>query len=436
MYMSKIIPENTKDKYKSFLNARQSAYISSSLKASARIESYVNTLTLHNKITGECFPVTYDYMNKSQDNYTWSNQVSTYLQNKAIAQGKKAVFTTLTLATEYHKYKKDKKNKKLHVPNPKYIPDLNGYAVLRYANRGLYNNFRIDRKKVKLDYIRIIEPHKDFTPHLHAVFFIDEDKIEQFKHHFNNILKTAGIGVQCDFTILENTSASVSYILKYVKKSVNNSNEAESRIMDGWKKDLKIRMFSHSNIDITREVFRGVSSNIDLKSEGVGYSMLENLKDRIELDTKYFHRNEIDPYKTKKQFNKKARYLVTLEKVKTQKTDFTIFQDIIIDFEKNNFHGDWSGMFKKLDKIGFDYMAFHNYIYDFDYLHELKWVSPLYDFKSFLMHYSVKELIELYDNYLYDCVDSFKTSYKTTSFKIYDREDNVYIYDLDSFILL
>jgi hypothetical protein len=414
--------------YTQYIQKKSNIYIKRSLDSSIKIQNIVNKITLFNRKTGEINPpLRYDFMNTQKNNYLWYNFVSTYMQNNAISEQKKAVFITLTLDSKYHPYKTTKIKK--HIQNPNYLLDDNGYKLLQDSFRHIYNNFMISRKKQKIDYIRVIEPHKDFTPHLHAIVFIDEKKLTNFKKHFNNSISTFQLGSQYKYEVLENTQASVSYILKYVKKTINPENETSSRIIDGWKKENKIRMFAHSRIDVTREVYRVVSRYVDLKSDNENYSILQNLKDKIHLRVNYqkFEHGLLYCYKKKDLYNKDSKIKVAVTKTKKISLKSVDYLSIV---ELKSHRTLLDDLIYELYAKNFDFKSFHNYYYDYDLQGDIFYVASDYDYVQFFRERSFynghQEMIEALKNYLYECESEYNTRYVIEKFTIYDGEKCIY----------
>ncbi len=416
-----------KETYNEFVKRKTNEYISLSLKTSSKISSFVSKLRVINKTSGEFFPVVYDFMNIQKDNYLWFNFVSTYMQNKAIKQNKKAVFVTLTLPSEFHKFKTLKNG--CHVRNKKFTFLSDGYKKLNESFRHLYHNFIIDRKKVKTTYLRVIEPHKDFTPHLHGIIFLSEDEIPAFKNHLQNTIKTFSLGVQYDFEVLDSVQASVSYIMKYVKKSMFSENELSVRIIDGWKKENKIRMFTHSQISVKRYFFSLISKHIDLSSEG-NYSILENFEKRVSVSIKYVFEGEI--YREDNLFNSDSENKVYIVKEKIKKIDFEKY--ILI----SESYGHWtlvSDFIADLKKIDFDFIGLVRYYYEF-YADspELYYLSSDFDYEHFFLSMDFDFFKDLFENYVYDNIEVRKLSYKIKDFKIYSS--GLCLYDKKEFELL
>lgn len=413
--------------YQNFLKRKTNEYITRSLRTSSKISSFVSKLKVVNKTSGELFPVTYDFMKIQKDNYLWFNFVSTYMQNKAIEQNKRAVFVTLTLPSKYHKFKTLKNG--CHIKNKKFINTSDGYKKLNESFRHLYNNFMIERKKVKTSYLRVIEPHKDFTPHLHGIIFLSENEILPFKKHLQNTIKTFVLGEQYDFEILKSVNASVSYIMKYVKKSMYSHNESSVRLLDGWRKENKIRMFTHSQISIKRYFFTLISKHIDLSSDG-NYSILENLEKKVYVSIKYICEDKI--YREVNLFNSESETKVYIVKEKIKNIDFEKYILISESYRHWTLVSDFIADLKKID---FDFIDLVRYYYKFyPESPELYYLSNDYDYEKFLLSMDFIFLKELFENYIYDNIKDRKISYKIKDFKIYSS--GVCLYDKKEFELL
>jgi hypothetical protein len=417
-----------KEKYKLYLKRKSNEYISLSFKSSSKISTFVSKLKVLNNQTGELFPVKYDFMKIQKDNYLWFNFVSTYMQNLAQKDSKRAVFVTLTLPSEYHKYKTLKNGS--HILNDKYSKDINsGYKKLNESFRHLYNNFMINRKKVKTMYLKVIEPHKDFTPHLHAVIFIDDSQIDKFKNHFENTIKLFELGVQYDFTVLDSVQASVSYIMKYVKKSMFDDKESTVRVIDGWKKQNKIRMFTHSQIEVKRYFFKIISRYVDLASDLSGYSILENLENKISLDLKYYDDSGL--YKSKVLFNSSSDIKVYIRKKKNNRKDLSKYIEI------SDLYHHWTNIedfLLELKKFDFDLIDLVRYYYEFySDSPELYYLSSDYDYNHFFRSLEFNFFKDMFENYVFEYIEEFKTSYKITDFVIYDN--GIKLYDLNDYEL-
>jgi len=286
----------------------------------------------------------------------------------------------------------------------------------------------------KLSYLKVIEPHKDFTPHLHSIIFIKKSDIPKFFNHFKNTLQNFSLGEQYDFTILENVEASVSYIMKYVKKSVNSDNITDMRLIDGWKKINKIRMFTHSQIHITRDVYKIASRHIDLKSEENSYSILQNMLDKCNIHVDYFYKedgNEII-YRSKIHNSSFAQYNIYLKKYKNVQKKFDKISYIIDDFKHYTRYED---LYMSLYSSGFNFYDFLQYVYDIDYFDtELFYLSNDFNFYDFFINYDFFLFRDYLLSYYYEKINFETVSYSISDFII--KENGFLIYDKKDFELL
>ena len=149
-------------------------------------------------------------------NRVWS--IYNYARSKELVN----VFFSLSLPTEYHSHKQILKGKakgKL-IKNSKYNSELTpkvGSKKLSELLSKIWND-RIWRE-IPLEFrcfFRVIEPHKDGTPHLHVSFFIPEDKVERFVNMLNRLFPEPQGKV---VTKIDNP---VAYLMKYILKTLDD----------------------------------------------------------------------------------------------------------------------------------------------------------------------------------------------------------------------
>ena len=193
-----------------------------------------------------------------------------YLVYNSIALQKKfefgnehiGIFLTQTLDSSFHKFRQLKSGKL--VKNEKFLEGNTtnlGYKILTNFFKGIYKDFKVNNKFIKVEYVRVIEPHSDFTPHLHAIIFIQKAYLEQFKNHFErkvSLNKNLGIN---KFEVIENISRSASYILKYAKKNFESSND-NYKVYYGWRLAHKIRAYTFTRQFIPRDLFNKLSFHL------------------------------------------------------------------------------------------------------------------------------------------------------------------------------
>ena len=134
----------------------------------------------------------------------------------------------------------------------------------------------------KADYFYVVEPHKDYTPHVHFLLFIDECDKAQFFNTFNRVLKAerskgTGIGTPkhqvMKYIPANDTSKPTSYIAKYITKMVyaDDATKQSKEALDGYYRRFKMRQFTYSNVDISASLRSTISTftkDINLKDEG------------------------------------------------------------------------------------------------------------------------------------------------------------------------
>jgi len=148
------------------------------------------------------------------------------------------VFVTLTLPSEWHKYKtiKTKSGKEILVPNKNYI-EFDEDGIMRTPKQGSKELTKMLKSifdtrvyksidKEKRCYFRVTEPHKDGTPHLHISFFIPPDKVEKFKSMIENKFPSPASKVEI------NVNNPVAYLMKYILKTLDDLRKSPDDITD------------------------------------------------------------------------------------------------------------------------------------------------------------------------------------------------------------
>lgn len=223
-----------------------------------------------------------------------------HIHKTSTESGLKPIFLTLTLPSKYHQFKSKDGG---HVQNPKWDGSTitDGCNELIRIFRKLYNDYKVnvDGKRIhkKLKYSRVIEPHKDFTPHLHAVVYVEEP--EHYKAYFDDVVTGAGLE-QTDFVILKGEAKqSINYLLKYVAKTIAGDNA----FIQGWKKTHGIVMVRTSNLPFTKLEYVLFKSNVafDKKYDNYYHQMEEQLL-CIRHTTSEYYEGEWASTRDKKNF--------------------------------------------------------------------------------------------------------------------------------------
>ena len=347
------------------LKESKKTFIDYSLKNIENTRNYYKKLQIENLTTGVISSPIYNFENIQKDDYNNILQRTNYLQNEIVADEKDyvAFFITLTLPSKYHPFTQIEKNK--YKKNPNYNAELSindGYKELNRMMTKIQKDFMIKTtftkkqwKKHKLKFIKVIEYHKSFVPHLHAIVFIEREFIEQFKKHLINIfaadidriktIKSHVSGKYVNKTIyesnenigrseieeLENVERGVSYLLKYIRKSLNAENITDKHLLDGWKKKNKIRIFTMSNVSIPRYIYKKLYINLGEsieKKQDERFNILEKFEEICDINVRTFFENELISERSFGNKTNAARYIITIEKEKIEKE---YYEDIEVD---------------------------------------------------------------------------------------------------------
>jgi hypothetical protein len=225
------------------------------------------------------------------------------------------IFITLTLPTEWHKLKTFKN--KL-IPNPKFggrkyitiikkIKFFNAHVIQRvpyiepkldYSNTidkytprnaskeltNLYDkiqNQRIYRSIDKNDkcYFRVIEPHKNGSPHLHISLFAPESFVDGLSKKVKELFP----GIQSK--VETNVNKPVSYLLKYVLKTLDDLRrpDADLTALSLWYVYHGISRFYTSRTFVALDVYRSLKGMYTLNELTQSYQSNEI---SVYLDTK------------------------------------------------------------------------------------------------------------------------------------------------------
>ena len=157
----------------------------------------------------------------------------------------KPLFMTLTLPSEYHKFKTLQRagTKNKLIPNPKYNGTSPKDAVKELTK--MFARLRQDRALKELTkeeriYFRVNEPHKDGTPHTHILMFVPVDRVDRVKKAFKRLFDPRGNDIQSD---IENAA---SYVMKYINKTLplskkDNLSEKDKYLNAWYSKNRVIR---------------------------------------------------------------------------------------------------------------------------------------------------------------------------------------------------
>lgn len=221
-----------------------------------------------NEQTGQTFNLIDCIMssNHTPDRYhaEIQNRIHT-LEQEATKAGLMPVFLTMTLPSEYHEMKRDKKTGKL-ISNPLYDGTAPKDAVKLLTKQ--FAKLRHDRslkelsKAKKMMYYRVNEPHKDGTPHTHILLFIPKDRIEKVENAFYRLFNEFGNKFEKEIC-----SAS-SYIMKYINKTLPLSKKEQltetEHYLNGWYIHNRVTRFCSSRSTAPMYLYRLLSHRFSL----------------------------------------------------------------------------------------------------------------------------------------------------------------------------
>lgn len=244
-----------------------------------------NQQNLKNIKTGEVLSLKYSFDSNQKEYIKTIEQKVNALVSLAVAQNLSPIFITLTVPSEFHPFKTLKNG--IIVENKKYkfvkLDDaiVEAYQELKTIYRTFYKRLKNYSKHIY--YIKITEPHKSLIPHIHILLFVEKEQQQNAKKLFLKIYKEYKLQrIDYDESVLnDNLKNAVSYIMKYVLKTINSNDEFFKRWLDGWRKKYKIRACEMSNLPISIEVYKKLYYNLpsDLK---------ESIQEEIELNKQSF----------------------------------------------------------------------------------------------------------------------------------------------------
>ena len=192
------------------------------------------------------------------------NRINT-LTNEAKENNLFPIFMTLTLPSEFHKMKIDKKTKTL-IPNPKYNHVTPKEAVKHLTK--MFSRLRHDRSLKELSkderiYFRVNEPHKNGTPHTHILLFVPKSSINRLVTAFKRLFDNKTNDIQTD---IKNAT---SYIMKYINKTLPLSKKenlsTKEKYLNAWYCKHRIVRFNCSKTLAPLSLYRLLHEKFNLK---------------------------------------------------------------------------------------------------------------------------------------------------------------------------
>lgn len=453
---------NSNETFENYLNYEKEKYIKASKDKEYKQFLYTNRIIMQNTKTNEAFNLNHSILQKSRDNYLYFFYTQKLMEEKYIGNDDYfAIFLTLTTPSIFHKYSST--TKKL---NPKFNKELtinDAYKLLNSSFREIYKNFKIKRKFVKVEYSKVLEPHKNLTPHLHAIIYIQKNDLEFMQNHIKNVIKKNGIG-EHKIEVINDTSRSSSYLLKYIQKTTNPKNEEEFHFFNGWKKVNKIRIFTSSSSILDKAIYKKINTITKLSNGLDNKNAIQNVLDNCQIKIK---QNEYDidedfdyikqGSKTKIKGNKNGRYKVKVVKEKINKIKYVGKDFFRILNEENGFDKNkiLEGNFEHFEK----YLAYFQVMLQFKFSNK-KLLRIYEDFNYYANNQKNEILVNFNEIYLknkyiinvdamlenktiinkvnlFDLIFKDLTTtisyYKVVDFKIYDKLKKEVIYNKKDF---
>ncbi len=184
------------------------------------------------------------------------------------------IFITLTLPSQYHKYKYIEVNgKKVKVKNKNFNPDYENLTprdlvqiLSKYFDKVRYMRAFRNIPKEKRLYFKIIEPHKTGTPHLHAMLYIPPEYVCKFWRNFIFLCKEK---LKIQYDIQANILNPVNYLIKYILKNIDDYRYENTKVFKYsplalWYIRWGIRRFSMSRNFIRIDVYRKLNGRYTL----------------------------------------------------------------------------------------------------------------------------------------------------------------------------
>jgi len=214
-------------------------------------KEFLSKKVIYNALLGTLQTIRYNKEWYLRQSYIYNTIKIDELNEQSIENDLVPIFITLTCPAEHHPSSIEY--------NP-FISVKDSYEFLLDIFRNVYNNFKVNQSRIEnMKFIRVIEPHKSFVPHLHAIIYVPASSVDNFRNHFNNQVKRYKLK-QTDYKVLDTARYAVTYLLKYVQKTLEGDD-----VIRGWAIHHGLtRLFTMSNLNmgINREIFRKITKYV------------------------------------------------------------------------------------------------------------------------------------------------------------------------------
>ncbi|MCG3694909.1 replication endonuclease [Aliarcobacter butzleri] len=390
-------------------------------------------ILMTNTNKNEQFSINHDILKKSKDTYLYFYFAQKILEEKYTNNSDYvAIYLTLTTPSKFHKYSQTTQKANPNFDNTTSINEA--YRMLNDSFREIYKDFKVNRKFEKVEYSKVIEPHQNFTPHLHSIIFVKKIYIENMKNHIQNIIKKNDLGQEKVEVVINDTSRCFSYLLKYLQKTTRVQNESDYHFFNGWKKANKIRIFTSSASLLNKEIYRKINNVTKLSKDLKDKNPLKNVLENCYIKTKQtnFEINEDYDFVevgTKKTIkgNKNGRYLVNIKKERIKKENYignNFFN--VLNMENKGF--------KKEDILKGSLWDFNRFLFVFEDIEKVKLnrkeLSEKFEmYKENLKNNNKTSLFQM----IFQDLSIKKIGYRIVDFKIFDKEKKELIYNKKDF---
>ncbi|MFA5234883.1 MAG: hypothetical protein WC390_10835 [Sulfurimonas sp.] len=281
-----------------------------------------NGIHLDDKIIPFADFVANSYMNADRyiaelQHRAWS--VYDYSKEKKLSN----IFMSLTLPSHWHPKKmyKGRLITNRQFAGRKYITTIKGYKILNCHVKQKFNGLTFEPvldfsqtvdfytphnasaelsemfKKLRDDrsyksiekedrvYLRVTEPHKDGTPHLHISLFVPADKVESIVKACNRLFPAPLSKVET------NVQSPISYLMKYILKTLDDLREDSDKItnLTLWYLYHGICRFYTSRTFVSLEVYRKLNGMYTLLDLTAAYNS-EDVNVYIDSESKQVRR--------------------------------------------------------------------------------------------------------------------------------------------------
>ncbi|MFY4822102.1 replication endonuclease [Aliarcobacter butzleri] len=278
--MKRIYTTKTLQKDKLYKEIQESIknYYQVSIQKEQKQKGYLKSLKVLNTTKREFLSLDYDFEKKYKEYARITQQRIATIEQMARDRGYVSLFITLTLPSRFHPFKSvSYKNERLYTKrnsefgfNSVDEAIKSGYQFLNHIYKTFYKRVK-NFTKQDLFYVKTIEVHTTLIPHLHCLLFFPLEHYDAIKSVYKRVIEHFELQ-RTDLeqvSIKENISCASRYILKYIVKTLNdNSDYFSARVLDGWKRENKIRTLSNSQIPLNLEIYKKIYfsiSNIEKK---------------------------------------------------------------------------------------------------------------------------------------------------------------------------